>query len=63
MDTASDLLVVAGFLLLAWALRAMWRPLGLFALGVELVVLGFVFAVKAAKARARDAKDAAKDKQ
>jgi hypothetical protein len=57
MDAASDVMVVAGCLLLAAALWAIWWPLGLAAIGAELIALGFVFAVKAARARLKEAQD------
>ena len=63
MDAASDVMVVAGCLFVAGALFAIWWPLGLLGLGAELVGLGFVFAVKAASARLKEAQDKEQGRQ
>lgn len=49
MELASDIFVILGALIIIAALSAVWWPLGLLALGLALIVLGFAFHLRAAR--------------
>lgn len=48
-DVLSDILVVAGCVLVVIGLAAIWWPIGVIAAGLELMGMGWVFAVHAMK--------------
>jgi Flp pilus assembly protein TadB len=52
MEHASDICVLLGALIIIGGLAWIWLPLGLLALGLALIGLGFVFALKARQAKA-----------
>lgn len=56
MERIGDIFVLLGALIIVCALGWIWRPLGLLALGMTMIALGYVFAFKAQRAK-RAAKD------
>lgn len=52
MELASDIFILLGALAIIGALAWIWWPLGLLALGLALIALGFVFAAKAGRGKA-----------
>jgi hypothetical protein len=52
MELASDIFVLLGVLVVIGALAWIWWPLGLLALGLSLIALGFLFHAKAARSKA-----------
>lgn len=56
MELTSDILVIAGMLVVIAALAAIWWPLGLLTLGLALIAMGFLFHVRGRAAKAAKAK-------
>ena len=52
MELASDISILLGVLIVIGGLAWIWWPLGLLALGLALIALGFVFHAKAARGKA-----------
>lgn len=52
MELASDIFVLLGVIVVIGALAWIWWPLGVLALGLALIALGFVFHAKAARGKA-----------
>ncbi len=56
MEMVSDILCFAGGIMVVAAMAMIWRPLGLLACGVALIVLGYACYAKGSKTKANTPK-------